>query len=655
MNYSIIAIIFILLITTDIQAKSAATHNFNCTAQQPILGVILDSTAKNTDLASILGCQIKTVIPLSPAWYSKLRAGDWIVEINKVRLKQQKYPCDLLKKTLKKSLSDVVALKIKNDFSQQNMNINLAQKFKLNRAIVTNHSESVNCLSSLSVSPVLPNIKQLQAKPLLFASRLENMQQQIQQLPQSLASLSQFLFSFSYKNPPHVAQILALSIDNKDLIKSLKQFLKTSYKLSSEAFKSITKTEQQFFIKNYLQLSTSILQSQQLINETNRQNLEIIVALFKIAARLDFEKLNDAAQNWYQLTQQDWSTLNFPKQPQIVASPYGHIIIGSYADDIYDFSQPIAIIIDPGGNDQYINKSTNSSLEKTHILNTAIIDLAGDDLYQSSAGKGFASAILGISLLFDKQGNDSYQGGLWSQASAFAGASALYDLAGDDSYQAEAFSQSTALFGYAILLDNKGNDFYQIKHHGQGLGLAYGHAVLFDNSGNDSYQSLNGLPSTYANTPSSWESWAQGCGKGFRYILPGGIGLLVDKQGQDVFKAGEFAQGNGYYFGMGLLFNLGSEDDHYQGTRYTMGTAAHQAIAGFVDMAGNDNYKTTGPAFCGSGWDQSISYFFDAQGDDCYSSVDFSFAATMHSISTFKDTSGKDQIFFNKPQSCFLK
>lgn len=314
-----------------------------------------------------------------------------------------------------------------------------------------------------------------------------------------------------------------------------------------------------------------------------------------------------------------------------------------------------ALIIDPGGNDRYIKKNTGHLNINKHRYNQAIIDLAGDDSYYSEADKGAAAAILGISLLFDQQGNDHYQGNRWSQASAFAGVAVLYDRAGNDSYQARSFSQASAVFGSALLIDSKGNDSYHIKHHGQGLGLPYGHGLLYDHRGDDSYISQQGLPSSYANTPNSRESWAQGCGKGFRYILPGGIGLLVDKQGRDIFKAGEFAQGSGYYFGMGLLFNLGSEDDHYQGTRYTMGTAAHQAIGGFIDVGGNDSYKTSGPAFCGSGWDQSVSYFSDALGNDCYNSAEFSFAASLHSITTFHDTSGKDQFFTLKADSCLVK
>jgi hypothetical protein len=217
----------------------------------------------------------------------------------------------------------------------------------------------------------------------------------------------------------------------------------------------------------------------------------------------------------------------------------------------------------------------------------------------------------------------------------------LYDLAGDDHYQADSFSQASALFGEAILADIKGNDVYTIKHHGQGLGLAFAYGFLLDREGDDRYISRNGLASSYPSLPNnhdrpkSTESWSQGCGKGFRYILPGGVGLLVDMQGNDQFIADEFTQGNGYYFAMGLLYNLGKGDDRYQATRYSLGSCAHQAISGFIDQAGDDQYQSSGPAFCGSGWDQCISYFYDQHGNDCYSGVDFSFGASLKSISIF--------------------
>jgi len=141
----------------------------------------------------------------------------------------------------------------------------------------------------------------------------------------------------------------------------------------------------------------------------------------------------------------------------------------------------------------------------------------------------------------------------------------------------------------------------------------------------------------------STESWSQGCGKGFRHILPGGVGLLFDLQGQDKLTADEFAQGCGYYFALGLLYNLNTQADHYQGSRYTLGASAHQATAAFIDTGGNDHYATTGAAFCGAAWDQSSALFYDQSGNDIYDSKDFSLAAAAHnSIASFWDISGQD-------------
>ena len=94
---------------------------------------------------------------------------------------------------------------------------------------------------------------------------------------------------------------------------------------------------------------------------------------------------------------------------------------------------------------------------------------------------------------------------------------------------------------------------------------------------------------------------------------------------------------------MGLLYNLGKGNDHYQGSRYNTAASAHQAIGGLFDAAGNDTYETSGPASCASAWDQSISLFHDQAGDDRYISRDFSLAAAAHnSIASFWDGSGND-------------
>ncbi len=636
--------ILLLFLLNDSLAENNSYTAFNCRPQQPKIGLILNTSLDKVER----GCQIKQIIPLSTAWYSALRVTDWIGSINQIDLKNQKSPCQLLSQEISSSTLDIVELEITPDLAimnqpKQNIRLDRTQKTKLMGNLYDNLliSKSLNCLSLISDMPVLPYIQKIQKSPASLESELEKIQYKVDHAELSLASLSQILPSLNHNIK--VRENTHLSINS---FKQLSQILKQKYQLTQQAFKKITQAEMQFFLSHFDVLSQAIEHSQQLINVIDRGKLETLAKLFEMAAKVDYGQLFNASQSWYELAQYPWPKKLFHPHKVVYPTAYGTIIFGTYGDDSYYLNDlNYSIIVDPGGNDRYIKNNQLSEKKVKHIFNQAIIDLSGNDSYLSLDNSGIASAIMGVSLLIDKQGNDMYRGKTWAQASAFAGASALYDLSGNDSYQADSFSQASALFGSSSLIDKKGNDSYQIRHHGQGLGLAYGYGLLLDQQGNDSYLSRDGLPSSYVDTPLSRESWSQGVGKGFRYILPGGVGFLVDKKGNNSFKAGEFAQGSGYYFGIGLLFNLGIGNDSYSGSRYNLGSAAHQAIAAFIETGGNDRYITSGPAFCGSGWDQSITYFNDLKGNDSYHSLDFSFGATHNSIAIFKKSSGYSQFF----------
>jgi len=623
------------------------------------------------------------------AWHLKLTAGDTITAINQQPLNPNE-PCrdftaqlhdsnfittstfvQFNAPTFRSMWTEGGASLITEPLQTQQINL---QK-KLDSKSINPLFQSMACLSSHSPYPVLPIVKAVQNKPLKLFSITESIRQQL--IPPETAeqtnTLSEVLSNTQSLSYPRLSRsesikAIPLNCSSDALFDQLERFLSKSHQLSRVAFDSISQQDTHFFLHHYQQLSNSLIQSKSIMDETDGLMggkaaiistaliavVFIIHQLLEIASRVNMIQLSLAAEHWFQLADPDWlaslqnclSTLKHTS-PLQRNTAFGKIILGTIRDDIYHMQQEqenIALLIDPAGNDTYQKSIGKLSSISQHLYNTAIIDLSGDDQYHTSRASGFAFAALRNSLLLDLSGNDQYHAGHWAQGSAFAGIAALYDYQGNDQYNAAGFSQAAALFGTALLIDNKGNDQYSMQHHGQALGLPYGHAVLMDSQGDDQYIMDKGLASSYEKTPQSSESWGQGCGKGFRHILPGGLGILFDTQGSDSFSAGEFSQGGGYYYGMGLLYNLGNEDDSYQGSRYNSGFAAHQSIGGLIESGGNDHYKSSGPAFCGSAWDQSISLFSDQSGDDNYSGKDFSYAASAHnSITSFWDISGHDR------------
>lgn len=316
-------------------------------------------------------------------------------------------------------------------------------------------------------------------------------------------------------------------------------------------------------------------------------------------------------------------------------SPWGWIIVADTTDNVHGPSA--AVLIDLGGDDIYLPAA---SPEAGISL---LIDVAGDDQYIGNHPGSLGSAVAGISLLIDRQGNDDYSGDRLTQGAAFAGIGILRDASGDDVYRAQHASQGAGFYGIGCLLDEEGDDLFHLGQVGQGLGGARGLGLLRDGGGNDRYVADYKAPSSYG-TQGVYRGWAQGVGVGFRGFEPGGWGLLLSQgSDDDTYQAGNFAQGTGYFFGIGLLSEEGG-NDRYLGSRYSQGAAAHQAIGVLLDDGGHDRYHGSVGANQAAAWDAAIAVLIDAGGDDEYTGGGLSQGASaMNGVGWLHDQAGNDR------------
>ncbi len=107
----------------------------------------------------------------------------------------------------------------------------------------------------------------------------------------------------------------------------------------------------------------------------------------------------------------------------------------------------------------------------------------------------------------------------------------------------------------------------------------------------------------------------------------GGLGALLDVDGDDAYDAGNFSQGCGFWFGTGLLYD-GGGNDAYRSVYFSHGSGAHFAVGAVVDEGGDDQHLLLdwanvglGPkagAGIGFGWDVVNAFVFDRAGNDRY-------------------------------------
>ncbi len=369
----------------------------------------------------------------------------------------------------------------------------------------------------------------------------------------------------------------------------------------------------------------------------------------ELATTVDLNRMIGGAEDLTEILRRTADSLEFCKFPdsrQEIKTPLGLIVIGAAGKDEYSFTTPPLLILDPGGDDTYRISGYPSGYPLT-----AIIDVAGHDRYISadSTTPGIGGAVLGMSVVIDKSGDDYYDGINVAQGCGIFGVGAVMDNNGNDRYRSKTYSQGSAAFGVGVLSDSTGNDSLYCWATSQGYGYTRGCGLCINYSGDDVYVAEDSiLFSPGQQTQEHNSSLAQGVGFGKRadYIdghsWAGGVGILCDILGNDKYSAGLFAQGCGYWFALGMLLD-GAGDDNYRSVWYTLGSGAHFAIGYFDDFAGNDVYNATMNMSIGSGHDFTIGYFNERAGNDTYYAPGLSLGGgNFQGIGIFHDWEGDD-------------
>ncbi len=333
------------------------------------------------------------------------------------------------------------------------------------------------------------------------------------------------------------------------------------------------------------------------------------------------------------LMEQKKITFKIKNSPQTIDYPQGRVVIGTLGDDIY--TEPVWLIIDPGGNDRY---SFSRGMPMFH--NQFIIDIQGNDEYNGSRELSLNAAYMNSNILIDLAGDDHYTAESASIGSALMGNCVLYDGMGNDTYQIEKYGQSFAFLGNAILWDRQGNDHYQGGCFIQASAFPQGLAILLDQDGDDEYIS-QGIQPDIRDT-SAYDTFGQGYGMGFRPWCHGGCGMLIDINGNDYYWGSYFAQGCGYWKSVGILIDK-TGDDQYQARRYAQGAGIHLAAGLLLDQDGNDSYQSWGVSQ-GCGYDYALGCLIDENGSDDYRAEWYSMAAAdKNGCGILIDTKGSNQ------------
>jgi HEAT repeat protein len=325
-------------------------------------------------------------------------------------------------------------------------------------------------------------------------------------------------------------------------------------------------------------------------------------------------------------------------------SEFGKIIIGGTGANTY--TNDAFLIIDLGGDDIYLNSAGGANGLAGQPI-SIVIDLAGHDQFISKRSFSQGSGVFGIGILAALGSNGTFQAKHFSQGAGFFGCGLLMTGEGQQTFEADTFCQGAGMFGTGILWQRGGDTTYTGKKFAQGFGGVQGVGLLLDVAGNDSYLATGKEPCGWL--PGHYFTLSQGFGYGMRPFAGGGIGILCDLQGNDRYKADVYGQGASYWYAVGLLLDAAGNDT-YEAHQYCQGAGIHLSTGALIDWSGDDTY-TAGQICQGAAHDYSVGMLIDRAGNDRYTgNTTAQGSAINNSFALLLDRAGNDRYTGTDPK-----
>lgn len=673
-------------------------------SQTPFLGIRM-GTVPDNDLSETVkkesAAYIDDVIPGTAADEAGIVAGDIIVAVDGEPLNDKKVePRDQLKKAITgKNIGDNLSLSIIRKGKEMTINAKLGEYKKIPARVKT-HPEIDNFQKSMDetnsalyrtmqasgrLDDFLNTMAQLKEQSLLVDSykiapdnpfRLSEINYLLQN-PTNIIPVSREItgsilnhldagsydlgslikeasarldveFSLNTAEPPAMDRAESLN----DVIKHIIKVITLAESYRKMAFKELSGEEMKFLEEEALGFSSN--------DEASPQTQE---RLFKIAAKIDYQMLYRSIAEASGIVSpqiiQILKKIEFKDLERHADIPFdlvsgdvidnietqfGKIIIGGPGKTHYKGN--VFMIIDFAGDDLYENNAGASTPGNPFRI---VIDLAGDDKYIAKGNLSQGTGFMGTGILADIQGDDLYIGERGSQGVGIFGGGILLDTDGDDMFIADSHTEGAGLFGIGMLIDMNGNDTYKAHRSSQGYSFVKGFGVLVDLKGDDLYLAAGKYPD-HRDPEHATQSLSQGFSIGIRpdkspVGASGGIGLLIDKEGNDKYVGDYFSQGASYWYALGILHDMNG-DDMYIAGRYAQGAGIHTSAGSLIDENGDDSYIVTYGVSQGVGHDSGIGVLADFYGNNTYKSGVLSQgAATCGGIGILYDKEGKDPSF----------
>ncbi len=288
-------------------------------------------------------------------------------------------------------------------------------------------------------------------------------------------------------------------------------------------------------------------------------------------------------------------------------SPAGDVLVRGAGDDAYEAEdlRKAALIVDLGGKNRHAGPAAAAGPGEVRV----ILDFGSDVVVESSASA--ASGLFGIGLLYlpNPEGEKRLAAGPFSLGAGLFGAGGALARGERLEFSSGDFSQGAGAFGAGVLDAEASRSTFSASYAAQGHGSSRGAGIFHHRGGGARLDCGLEYPDPHESAASI--GFCQGTGRGPRAFAAGGFGLArVEGEGARL-SSGYFAQGSGYWHGLGALWIVGN-GNRLQARRYAQGAGVHTAV-GALRLEGDGNAVLNwgvGPAY---GWDNGVGVL-DALG-----------------------------------------
>ena len=371
---------------------------------------------------------------------------------------------------------------------------------------------------------------------------------------------------------------------------------------------------------------------------TEYDSLSIEEDVIPIIEKINFPSLMYAAnisQKGFDILKENLQNITFQNKKRLIHnSQFGMMCIGTTQPDRYE--QQFSFILDTAGNDLYEAPIKTDWIHPFYY----VLDVQGNDTYRNDTIGNLFHVFAGIGISYDMMGDDVYTGDDYT-LSSFLGYLLSCDNDGNDIYDGGLNSIAAATFGLNLLIDENGCDHYSVTELGEGFAGPLAAGFLIDSDGSDMYYA-GGKYLHVPLAPFDHRALSQGFGFGVRPYLGGGIGVLYDKTGNDVYQGAVYSQAVAYWYALGIIIDK-TGNDFYTAVYYPQGSGIHLAGGFLYDEEGEDHYYSKHGPGQGAAHDYAVGYLIDRKGNDVYSVEGGNGLGLTNSVAFFLDACGNDR------------